>query len=249
MNILIIDDDSMLLKFLQSSFTKEGFTCKAFYNPAAALKEFERNHYDLVITDFEMPKITGIEVISRVKEAKPETNVIMICGYVNDYIKKEAENQGVYAFFEKPIDIKQLVSDIKSLDTESSYEETVEETVEEDTISLDEKDLFLLEKVKSSDIVKQIILKLKDTLLFEEVSWDAMKTKIKLGNNAAELKVEKNGVKVLFRDDYDTLKGKFKLSNYILMEHKTAKKAQPYLDVNSLDHIDEVIKSIVFLNR
>lgn len=115
MNILLVDDDNIILKVIYTAFKKSNISCKACYNPATAIEEFSKDTYDIVITDFQMPRINGIEVLKQVRKVNPDVPVIMICGFVNEYIKKQATNSGVTTYFEKPIDIDKLIKKCKEL--------------------------------------------------------------------------------------------------------------------------------------
>lgn len=115
MNVLLVDDDNIILKILHTAFKKAEIECKACYNPNTAIDEFKKSNFDIVITDFQMPRVNGVEVLRQVREVNPDVPVIMICGFVNEYIKKQALSGGISAYFEKPLDVDKLIDKCKEL--------------------------------------------------------------------------------------------------------------------------------------
>ena len=115
MRILVVDDDHITLKIIQNRLKKANFECDAFFDSKKALDEYKKNHYDVVIADYQMPKIKGIEVLKTTKSLNPAVEVILITGYLNDFIEKEAKNNGAYSFYEKPLDMDKIVEDVMAI--------------------------------------------------------------------------------------------------------------------------------------
>jgi len=68
-----------------------------------------------VIADYQMPKIKGIEVLKTTKSLNADVEVILITGYLNDFIRTEAKNNGAYSFYEKPLDMEKIVDDVTAI--------------------------------------------------------------------------------------------------------------------------------------
>ena len=77
-NLALVVDDSMLVRYTVSRFLEEhGFTVESATNGVEAVEVLNRMHPDLIVTDMQMPKMTGSELISAVK-ARPETAAVPI---------------------------------------------------------------------------------------------------------------------------------------------------------------------------
>lgn len=79
--ILVIEDDADVLAMLLKHLEYLGYTVLSAVDGMEGLKLIEREDYDLVITDIVMPFVSGIGVVTALKEKKPEIPVIAITGY------------------------------------------------------------------------------------------------------------------------------------------------------------------------
>ena len=77
-NILIVDDEKNVCIGCQRIFGEEGFRSNYALSGTEGLKRAESESYNLVITDMKMPDISGIDMIKRLKQIKPDVPVIMI---------------------------------------------------------------------------------------------------------------------------------------------------------------------------
>jgi CheY-like chemotaxis protein len=81
--ILLVDDNANGLSARQSVLQELGHRISTAPGGAEALEVFSRQKFDLVITDFRMPKMDGLELIVRLRKLSPETPIILISGYVD----------------------------------------------------------------------------------------------------------------------------------------------------------------------
>jgi CheY-like chemotaxis protein len=104
--VALVVDDSMLIRYTVCRFLEErGFTVEAATNGAEAVQILERIHPDLIITDMQMPKMSGSELITVLKN-KPETAkipIIIVAGRASGF--DERENRANFAIY-KDIDIQ-----------------------------------------------------------------------------------------------------------------------------------------------
>lgn len=104
--VALVVDDSMLIRFTVCRFLEErGFAVESATNGVEAVQVLERVHPGLVITDLDMPKMTGSELITILK-AKPETAqipIIIVAGRAGRF--KESETRADFAIY-KDIDIE-----------------------------------------------------------------------------------------------------------------------------------------------
>ncbi len=115
-NILVVDDEESLGLYLSQRINEIGYKATCVADSAEALKLFknEPDLYSLLITDQTMPKITGIELISKLRDIRPDFPVILCSGYSNKVDAIKAAKLGL-PFFEKPIDINKLLGTIAIL--------------------------------------------------------------------------------------------------------------------------------------
>ena len=108
--ILIVDDEEMILSSLRSFFSLESdYEIITFSTPAEAAEYVDGNPIDLVISDFLMPAMDGIQFLTRVKAANPTATRILLTGFADKENAIKAINEvGIYQYVEKPWDNTQL---------------------------------------------------------------------------------------------------------------------------------------------
>jgi DNA-binding NtrC family response regulator len=111
--IMIIDDEKIVGDMAKMALEKEGYLVETFINAEPALERLKTVKFDVVVTDFKMKGIDGMEVLRRVKSLYPETKVIMITAFANLDTAIEALRGDVYDFFPKPVKIKELKASIQ----------------------------------------------------------------------------------------------------------------------------------------
>lgn len=102
-NILVIDDDKIILDSLCEFLTLEGFRTSGAETLKGALAKLEQEHYNLVITDVNLPDGDGIELLDIIRENHPQTVTIVITGYGSIESAVRAIKQGAYEYLTKPI--------------------------------------------------------------------------------------------------------------------------------------------------
>lgn len=116
--IVIVDDDSIVTQALKMLLTLEGFTNLHFFNSPFEALEFlkdEKNKPDLLISDFLMPKMNGIEFLSEAKKIYEDLTMILLTGYADKENAIKAINEvGIYRYLEKPWDNDDLIINIKN---------------------------------------------------------------------------------------------------------------------------------------
>lgn len=102
-SILIVDDDQIVADSLAAFFTKEGCNAKAVYTPNDALSELDATPYQVLLTDLNLPTMTGIDLLRKVKANSPSTAVILLTGYGAIETAVEALRIGAVDFLTKPV--------------------------------------------------------------------------------------------------------------------------------------------------
>jgi DNA-binding NtrC family response regulator len=111
--IMVIDDEKIVGDMSKLSLEQEGYIVETFLNAEPALKRLQEEKFDVVVTDYKMKGIDGMEVLKTVKNLYPATQVIMITAFANLDAAIEALRRDVHDFFPKPVKIKELKASIK----------------------------------------------------------------------------------------------------------------------------------------
>jgi DNA-binding NtrC family response regulator len=106
--ILVVDDERGLCAGIQEALQREGYTVEAATDPMSALQLTEGRLYNLVITDFRMPQLNGLELLTKVKEKSRDTLFIVMTAYGTVEGAVEAMKQGAYDYLAKPLDMQRL---------------------------------------------------------------------------------------------------------------------------------------------
>ncbi len=114
-NVLIAEDEEITLKHLVNTLQKEGYGVTGSKDGLDALRRIEADSYDVLIADMKMPGMTGIELLEKIKEASPETDVIIITGFGSIASAIEAMKKGAAEYVTKPFDLDELVLKVRKL--------------------------------------------------------------------------------------------------------------------------------------
>ncbi len=106
--ILIIDDDEGLIHFLSRFFTRKGYEVVACIRGLDALEELSRRTFDLILLDYKMPEINGLDMLSKIKHIEIKTPVIVMTAYGTTDLAIETMKRGAYDYLIKPFDRKDL---------------------------------------------------------------------------------------------------------------------------------------------
>ncbi len=105
--IMIVDDEESVLTVLKSSLKKLGadYEVQAVNNGLKALQLLETHAFDVVVTDYQMDQMNGLELLEAIRSIQPETKVIMITAYGTDELEAEARRMQAYEYLTKPLEI------------------------------------------------------------------------------------------------------------------------------------------------
>lgn len=105
--ILIIDDDKGIRELLQKFLRLNGFEAHSVNNGISALNLLKKEHFDIIITDYYMPEMNGIELTKIVKSQYPHALIIGISANCDG---KDFLTAGADAFLSKPLQLQELLS-------------------------------------------------------------------------------------------------------------------------------------------
>jgi DNA-binding NtrC family response regulator len=113
--ILIVDDNREIRTILEEYLKEEGYVAEGAGDGKEALEKHHETPYDLIITDLNMPGMTGIELIKEVGKGEDATEFIIITGYASLDTAIEAVKAGAFDYIVKPFRIEELKVAIKNV--------------------------------------------------------------------------------------------------------------------------------------
>jgi len=110
--VLFVDDENLLVNMGCSMLEKMGYEVDGFDNPTLALEKFteDPSHYDLVLSDFTMPNLTGMDLARKLNELRSDIPIILLTGHHDYLLSEDAARCGVVHIATKPISFRSLTS-------------------------------------------------------------------------------------------------------------------------------------------
>ncbi len=102
LNILVVDDESILRSLLEKILRKEGYDVSLAASGKEAMGFLDREKFDILISDIKMPEMDGFALLRSVKEKYPNIGVIMMTAYADAYSVKDALLLGADDYITKP---------------------------------------------------------------------------------------------------------------------------------------------------
>ena len=108
--ILLIDDEEMVINISEMMLKRLGYRVLKAHSGYEGLQLFEENKskIDLIISDLEMPKMNGEEVMDKIREIDPQIKVMLSSGALTDADEKNVVNKGFNGFIKKPYNMNTL---------------------------------------------------------------------------------------------------------------------------------------------
>ena len=106
--VLIVDDDNVSLGLLSRLVEKLDYNVIRAADGEQALEALRGEAVDLVVADYDMPKMDGLQLLSIVKEEFPRLPYILVTAYSNLKVIREAWERGAFDFFQKPVFVDRL---------------------------------------------------------------------------------------------------------------------------------------------
>ncbi len=146
--LLLVDDEEGIRKVLKITLESAGYEVLPAPDGETGLDIFIREKPDIVITDIKMPGIDGIELLKRIKNLNPETEVIMITGHGDMDLAVKSLQYEAADFITKPIDSHDLESAIKKAEDRISISRSIKTYMDDLKTLVEEKDKKLNESEK-----------------------------------------------------------------------------------------------------
>ena len=116
-HVMYVDDDQALVFLIVRVLKRRGFTVTAFTDPHEALAAFQANpgNFDLVVTDYNMPGYSGIDLLRQLKLIRADLPVALASGYVTPELEQSAIREGANALIYKPDDVSEFCETVQRL--------------------------------------------------------------------------------------------------------------------------------------
>ncbi len=111
--VLLLDDERDFIEAMADRMQARGMEVTTTTSPSEALKRARDETYDVIVMDFMMPEIDGLEAVKELKRINPNLQIILLTGYATAEKKIEAKNLGATDLLEKPADIDTLTDKIR----------------------------------------------------------------------------------------------------------------------------------------
>lgn len=106
--IAVVDDEIIVCRRLSQAFCRDGYEVEAFASGRSFLERMPHQHFDIVFTDLRLNDTTGMEILSKIKAFRSETEVIIITGYGSIDGAIEAIKEGAFHYATKPLKLNEL---------------------------------------------------------------------------------------------------------------------------------------------
>ncbi|HKB87306.1 MAG TPA: sigma-54 dependent transcriptional regulator, partial [Ignavibacteriaceae bacterium] len=107
-NLLVVDDELIVRQSLKHWFEEDGYLVETADTGEIALKHFEKGKYDILLVDMKMPGMSGLELLTKVKEYDQSVIVILITAFASVPSAIKALKDGAYDYITKPVDPDEL---------------------------------------------------------------------------------------------------------------------------------------------
>ena len=111
--IIIVDDEAEVVTSLVELLKAKGFDVVGEIDSQKMLERIDKEYFDIIVTDFKMPKVSGLDIAEKVNQNGIDSDVIIITGFGTMDIAIQSLKNGVYDFLLKPFKYEELVHTIE----------------------------------------------------------------------------------------------------------------------------------------
>jgi YesN/AraC family two-component response regulator len=170
--ILVIDDEEPVRDVLKAALVENGYSVFEAENGKKGVEKFIDVNPDIIITDVNMPEMSGIDVTKKIKDMKSDADVVIMTGYGTEDLVVQSLRSGATNYIKKPVDFKELMSILDSLILKRENRRRFE--VLKEIVVREEKTLSIGNNIaKIWGTVNQILFNLPQKI--EEISVEGLK--------------------------------------------------------------------------
>jgi DNA-binding response OmpR family regulator len=145
--VLIVDDNLRVRELLYNTLTKQGYKVITATEGKQALELFGIQKPDLILLDFKMPDLNGVEVLTKIKSLDNKVKIIMLTGYESEGLEKQARLLGASGFLPKSSGMEVIVKAVNEiLQPKGEYKEDKILVVDDDPKICELLEKFLVKK-------------------------------------------------------------------------------------------------------
>ena len=105
-NVLVVEDEKLLNWSLAKSLAKWGFEVRPVFTGHEAVAQIENSWFDVVLLDYQLPDLDGIEIARRVRNIQPKAVIFLVTAFQLNELT--VDSGLIDAYFNKPLDLQQL---------------------------------------------------------------------------------------------------------------------------------------------
>ncbi len=129
LNVLLVDDEKIVGNRLKPALVKVGCEVEVFEDPEIALNRIGEKEFDIIVTDIMMEGVNGIQILEAAMKKSDRTKVIVITGYANVTLAREAMDKGAFDIIEKPFRPSDLRTVVASAAKDLGFEGDIAKNV------------------------------------------------------------------------------------------------------------------------
>lgn len=111
--ILLVDDEPDIVEQYSRALQGEDYEVDTAFTGEEGWKKYQSHYYDVVIADWRMPDMDGLELLKNIDRMHPFAKVIIITAFGNEEFKRVVTSAHAFAYLEKPVDIGELLGKVK----------------------------------------------------------------------------------------------------------------------------------------
>jgi len=113
--VLVVDDDPEICEILREVITRKGFKVTTTESGELALKEMEKQHFDLIFLDLVLPGMSGVDALAAIKEKDKKAVVVIVTGHGDDPIALDAMSLGPLFLIRKPFRTSDIIEVLNAM--------------------------------------------------------------------------------------------------------------------------------------
>ena len=111
--ILLVDDEHEIIENFQEALVSENYQVDFAYSGEEAWEKYQQKYYDVVVVDWKMGKMTGMDLLKEIDEKHPTSQVIMITAFSDEKKAIEAHHYHAFDYLTKPLSLKVLLEKVE----------------------------------------------------------------------------------------------------------------------------------------
>ena len=115
-SVLIVDDEKCIRDILSRIIEREGFMVTVAVDGSEAFEKIQKARYDYVISDINMPNMTGLELLKKIKDLNRKIRVLLITSRAGEYSPQQILREGADFFITKPFKNAEIARTLRTLE-------------------------------------------------------------------------------------------------------------------------------------